>query len=355
MDPSSAPLPSATQLGSFGGPVLLAYLFNWGLHGILIVQIYNYYIAFPKDLLWCKILVYGVFLLESAQTIIVTRDAFDTFASGFGNPNELSGVHTSWFTVPVVGGVVGLIAKVFYSYRITILSRSYVTGAIVAVIALASSGAAITAGLLIRQAGSLMHLEQQGIFITTAIWLTGSAASDLVITAFMVYFLIRRDTGFRHTHLLVNKVLRVTIETNATTAIVATIGAILFIHLKDHDFHVTATASLTKLYANTLFVIFNDRIKIVGGRNTIETTDNHQMESFIWREPFNNEGNSAMEPRHPKRNVSLAFRSAGHGRPQQRTIDGITVRTDVYCDAIQMDRFQVRPTSFLGLTEILSK
>jgi len=61
--------------------------------------------AFPKDKPIVKIIAYSVYTMEFVQTIIVTNDAFHTYASGFGNYEALSSMHLNWFSVLVMSGV----------------------------------------------------------------------------------------------------------------------------------------------------------------------------------------------------------------------------------------------------------
>ncbi|KIL71301.1 hypothetical protein M378DRAFT_211073, partial [Amanita muscaria Koide BX008] len=44
-------------------------LINWLLHGVLTVQVYLYYLAFPNDRKWTKAAVYTVYILETIQVI----------------------------------------------------------------------------------------------------------------------------------------------------------------------------------------------------------------------------------------------------------------------------------------------
>ena len=64
-----------------------------------------YHISFAQDRLFVKCVVYGVFVLEFAQTIVIAHDAFLAFARGFGRIEELNSVHTEWFATPMVSGV----------------------------------------------------------------------------------------------------------------------------------------------------------------------------------------------------------------------------------------------------------
>lgn len=61
--------------------------------------------AFPKDRLPLKITVYTAFLLETAQTSLITHDAFKFFAIGFTDPLLLDEVTTGWFSIPIMTGI----------------------------------------------------------------------------------------------------------------------------------------------------------------------------------------------------------------------------------------------------------
>lgn len=106
----------------------MALALNWGLHGILCVQVCwyysisrfahnlfasvpdTYYLAFPKDRLQAKLQVYGVLIFECFQSAIVAHDilvAFTSFGPGhaFDSEHALNSLHTTWFTIPVAGGI----------------------------------------------------------------------------------------------------------------------------------------------------------------------------------------------------------------------------------------------------------
>lgn len=101
-----------------------------------------YYLAFPHDRRTIKYVVYGVFIIEVIQTILVTHDAFAIFGYGFSEFKSLTDMHMDWFTVPVMSGLgecpflsrfisaertvfaVAFIGQAFYAYRIRVLSNS---------------------------------------------------------------------------------------------------------------------------------------------------------------------------------------------------------------------------------------
>ena len=96
-------------------------MFNWGLYGILVVQVCKcsqycmskstkgiidiYHLAFKDDGRYTRALVYTLFVLETAQTIIATNDAFNTYARNFGDTDILVRIQLIWLSIPVLTGI----------------------------------------------------------------------------------------------------------------------------------------------------------------------------------------------------------------------------------------------------------
>ncbi|KAJ7908778.1 hypothetical protein B0H13DRAFT_1536059, partial [Mycena leptocephala] len=76
-------------------------ILNWGLFALLLVQVVIYYMIFPKDRRWSKILVGFIFIVECLQVMSNTRDALRIFAVGWGDLNALYEVGWAWFCVPI--------------------------------------------------------------------------------------------------------------------------------------------------------------------------------------------------------------------------------------------------------------
>lgn len=56
------PDPAGYPIQQVSGPLIIACLLHWGLFGTLSVQLYLYYLAFPKDRTSTKCLVYGIYV-----------------------------------------------------------------------------------------------------------------------------------------------------------------------------------------------------------------------------------------------------------------------------------------------------
>ncbi|KAH8079095.1 hypothetical protein BXZ70DRAFT_1012681 [Cristinia sonorae] len=248
------------------GPLLLGHLFNWGLFGVLVVQCYIYYLAFPKDRPLSKSIVWFTFTIEVLQTVLSTRDAFRNFGSGWGNMAELDAVGWLWFSVPVLGSIISCLGQVFYAWRIWILSDELYIPGVVVVLSLLQFSTGLYSGARAHQIGRFSQV-QISTYKTTTIWLGGTAACDIIIAASMMYYLSKAKTGFERTAALLTRFIRITVETGLICATFAILDLALFISFKENNYHLAPSIALSKLYSNSLLAVFNTRVHITGGRN----------------------------------------------------------------------------------------
>ncbi|KAF8236146.1 hypothetical protein L208DRAFT_1391271 [Tricholoma matsutake] len=263
------------------GPLVLGYMMNWGLFGVLTIQVYLYYIAFPKDRLICKCLVYGVCALETLQTVIITHDAFASFGRGFGSFEALDNIQLTCLSIPFLSGIVGCVVQVFYAYRINVLSRTKALGFAISVVSIVGCMGGIVTGIKCYQLGSLSKLSTTAVFISAGFWWGCCVFCDVTIAVSMTYLLSRRDTGFRETHLLVTRLTRLTIETGTTTALMAIVNLGLFFGFPHTNYYTVPVLIVAKLYSNTLLVVFNSRMRIMGSREERELSTSPDLTSRL--------------------------------------------------------------------------
>ncbi|KAG6829915.1 hypothetical protein H0H92_002938 [Tricholoma furcatifolium] len=267
----STPLPANVVQSS--GPLILGYLFNWGLFGVVSTQVYYYYIAFPEDRLYCKCLVFGVYTLETLQTAVITHDAFMSFGAGFGSFEALDNIQLTCLSIPILSGIVGCVVQMYYAYRINILSKSKALGYVIAIISFIGCIGGIVTGVKSFELGSLSKLIERTILISAGFWWGCCALCDVMIAFAMTYLLSRHDTGFRSTHLMITRLQRLVIETGTATAFVAVTNLFLFFKYPHTNYYTVPVLIIAKLYCNTLLVLFNSRMKIEGGREEINSTN----------------------------------------------------------------------------------
>ncbi|KAK0486440.1 hypothetical protein IW261DRAFT_797893 [Armillaria novae-zelandiae] len=279
------PVPAGYPIEILSGPVIVGYLLHWGLFGTLSVQLYLYYLAFPNDRQFIKCLVYGLYIVEFVQTMLITHDAFAMFGYGFGDIEALTDIHFYWLSIPVMGGLTAGVGQVFYAYRIFSLSKSRIIPIFVTCLSLICYVAALFTCVYSFQAGNVTKLDNRKASIAIGIWCGTSALCDVVIAICMIYFLtLGRNTDFHRTRIMVTKLIRLIIETGSVTAIVALLSLILFLVVPDKSFYVTPGLVMAKLYANTVYIVLNSRFRIMGGRDAYTFSNDMEMTTTMRRD-----------------------------------------------------------------------
>jgi len=244
------------------------------MFGVLSMQVYIYYLAFPKDPVESKALVYGLYLLETTQTMLFTSSAFRTFATGFRDQASLDQVDTLWFSVPIMSGIIALIAQTSYAYRITVFTKSKYIAGVIILLAFVQLGGAIAIGIETKKSVLFSRFLKPKPLTTAgaAIWEGGSAACNVIIAFCMTYYLTRQhqNAGVKQTHVHLTRVIRIIVETGILTAAIAILTLILTFLPGRPIYYQASISFLGKVYSNSIMVAFNSRMKI--GSSNASTT-----------------------------------------------------------------------------------
>ncbi|KAJ7860292.1 hypothetical protein B0H13DRAFT_2355681 [Mycena leptocephala] len=230
------------------GPVFIGNILNWMFMGTLVMQLYTYYQNFPSDRIFIRILVYGLFLVDVVQTVILTFHGWFFTVSAWGNPATFDIIPWSGPIIPVL--------------RIWILTTNrFLRSAaiLIVLVALTQSLVAMISGFpLLKNSSPENRIRwYPGVWI----WLAGSLVADVLITACMTYILARAKsrtfwaTSETTLATLINRV----VQTGAVTSVCAAIDLALFAGIVDTNFHFVPSYILGKLYTNSLMLTLNLR------------------------------------------------------------------------------------------------
>ncbi|KAJ6580130.1 hypothetical protein DFH09DRAFT_1360703 [Mycena vulgaris] len=279
---SVSAIPPGFQIVEFSGPLLIGALLNGWLFGILSVQVYLYYEAFPNDRLATKCLVYVLFTLDVVETILITHDAFATFGYGFGDVSAVTQPRLAWLTIPIMGGLVAFIGQSFYAYRIYGLSKSWFIPVFIGILSLISAVAACTSGTFGQEVRNTASFTTPMTRVASGVWLSASCANDIVIAGCMAYYLSTADSAFRRTRVFLSKLIRLTIETGSVTALTTLTTLALFYAFPNGSYDLVPGFIIPALYANAVLAVLNARFRIVGGRGTyVSSMDMIETPTFI--------------------------------------------------------------------------
>ncbi|KAF7374100.1 hypothetical protein MSAN_00291100 [Mycena sanguinolenta] len=248
------------EIARLTGPMILGYMWSYMLYGVLLVQIYMYTELFPTDRPGLKLLVWVDFFFETVFTVLMTIAAWSMFGDGWGNPAILLQLNWTWGVMPLLSGILSGLAQGFYIWRIWHLTKSFWIPVPITLAVLAQLGGLWWFG--IKWNIGLWHVSVlPPLSGGVTVWLAGSAVCDVLITIALTAVLWRRkkETKFSETSGILNRLIRLSIETGALTSITATVEVILWLGWEEFNYHFTLFLMLGKMYSNVLMATLNCR------------------------------------------------------------------------------------------------
>ncbi|KAH8077742.1 hypothetical protein BXZ70DRAFT_1012879 [Cristinia sonorae] len=270
--PPGLPVPGSPAVVFITVPELVAHLMTCILMGVLIVQAYLYYVAFPKDSWRAKSVVTLSVSLEVLQIALAFYDAIRVFGQGWGVLSELDTVGLLWLDVSLLTGMIATVSQLFYAFRIHTLSQRYLIPAVVAFLSLLQLGFSIWSAVEILHLKHLSLITHSIVLPVAIVWLSTIAACDITITSAIFYYLwsAKKLSMNGQTNSILTRLMRLTVETGFITSTFTIVALILTITKKDTLLYTCFLGPTSKLYSNTLLAVLNSRVRIVGGRDKEE-------------------------------------------------------------------------------------
>jgi len=104
------------------------------------------------------------------------------------------------------------------------------------------------------------------------IWFAGSLACDLLITVTMIIILNRSRTGLKDTDNVVNRLIRIVVETGAATTLIVLLDTIFFFKFPHTNLHLAVVMIAGKTYSNSMLYTLNARSSMRYQSNIHNTT-----------------------------------------------------------------------------------
>ncbi|KAH8077735.1 hypothetical protein BXZ70DRAFT_1012875 [Cristinia sonorae] len=304
-------------------PGLFAQLLTCLLAGILIVQVYLYYIAFPLDHWRVKTVVALSCLLEAAQLAIACYDAYRVFGYGWGIADELDKIGLLWFDVALCTGLAALLCQFFYAWRIFALSgKKYFIPVIVVILSICQMGLSVFDAAMILKLQHLSLINESVLGPVGNVWLGLMALCDIIITCSIFFYLwkAKKLNMNGRTNTILSRLMRLTIETGFLTSTFSILALILSTVQPENLLYTLFMGPTSKLYANSLLAVLNSRIHIAGSRDQGEDTD-------VGMSVMNNSPHGASIKFAPNVNLHVSKATSKSGGPMSAFSSGIVVDT----------------------------
>ncbi|KAJ6604018.1 hypothetical protein B0H10DRAFT_2078122 [Mycena sp. CBHHK59/15] len=240
------------------GPLLIGVFFNMILFGVLVAQTLTYFQMPRKDPLWMRIFVYSVFFVETANTAFDMAIMYEPLILHYGEiPNLLP---TVFVTQPLCVILVGFPIQLFFIWRIRTLTESNLLSGVIFVFSIVAFGGGVWTTVMVPITAKFSNIPM--LYRSAEVWLISSGVTDLCIATSLAIALRRKKTGFAVTDTVVDKIIRMTVQTGMLTALFSILDVICFLTLQGETVNFIWNIPLSKLYSNCLMSTLNARSKL---------------------------------------------------------------------------------------------
>ncbi|KAJ3900428.1 hypothetical protein F5879DRAFT_420808 [Lentinula edodes] len=266
----------SSSLNSTLGVLEIGILISGVLFGVVTTQVYVYHKNFPKDSLWLQLgLVDGMWLIELGHTMCIFHAIYFYTVANYGDPKALLVAPVTLGIAVVLHGITTILVQAYFTYRIFRFSKKPYLIPIFSTFLMFAQLLAVTTlsaeAIKVAQISLGLYLEKWEWLLLTTLWLR--VAADLTISSSLVFFLYRqRDNAYKSTVLVVDRLIRWTIETGVVTSMLGIILVISYLTAKENFAWLALFMVLPKVFSNTLLANMNSRASLRTMQTSVEVS-----------------------------------------------------------------------------------
>ncbi|THG96863.1 hypothetical protein EW026_g5047 [Hermanssonia centrifuga] len=244
------------NLASRYGPIFIGVVFNILLYGIMITQTFLYFAVYKNDRFWMKAFVGLLFLCDTINCALDVAFVYIPLVSDYGNQDALNTATWVFATDPAMTAIIALLVQMFFAWRVKVLTGNWFVVGFIALCSICQWCGGLGTAIAVGMIPEFVHFQKFEVIVI--IWLVFSALADTAITLALTWHLRKHKTGFTVTDDVVDRIIRMTVQTGLVTALCAIIDLIAFLATPT-GIHLIFNLPLSKLYTNSLMSSLNSR------------------------------------------------------------------------------------------------
>ncbi|KAF5387511.1 hypothetical protein D9757_006536 [Collybiopsis confluens] len=255
-------MPPPPTISSVFGAGLVGITLAATLFGIYCAQTYSYFNYYPKDRLWQKLLVVGIWISLALEYALNLHAIYTYLIDDFGLNPKLAVANWDWVSYVLLTSVTAFGVQLFFARRLFYLLHNKIAKWILVVVISSLSLLSLISGTFMTAKSIQLRLFSSFTQVTWGIdlWLGANVACDIFITLGMVFALHTSRTGIKSTDRLINKLIAYSIQTGAITSVVEIFCLATFTASGFHYGHILVIFPLSGLYATSFSANLHARI-----------------------------------------------------------------------------------------------
>ncbi|KAH9934009.1 uncharacterized protein BXZ73DRAFT_100847 [Epithele typhae] len=234
------------------------------MYGIIVHQLFQYFVKYPKDPLFLKLWVILAFVTETTTIVISMFGSYHYSIVNWTNPEILDErPPTAIVILPVIMTMTPVIVELFFARRVWLLGPRYRPVVVIAFLLLCGFFVPYPtmAVLGFNDPNPAVYFKRIAMVSRIAVPLVEVA--DLMLTTVLVYVLHKSHSGFRRTDTLIDLLIKYVVTTQSSICVFLTMTMVLAMVSTDTLVSFAAEMFLCKLHVCVFYTTLNVRDKII--------------------------------------------------------------------------------------------
>ncbi|KAF8643364.1 hypothetical protein AX16_009092 [Volvariella volvacea WC 439] len=260
---SAIPACPVADLSNSIGIILASVFVASILYGVTCIQTFIYFVKYPKDGLPRRSMVFFLWVVNTVQEILICLGIWQYLVTHFGDFAFQASFHVPLPLATIITSIASTTVQGFFVWRIWMLSKRSPYFPVVMIPAIIAQP--VLCIIYLIESLRNPSLEEFARLNSITFAANGIAAGvDIAIAVFMGILLVLGRTGFRRTDQMIVRLMFITVNTGAWTALFALVVVILSAVYPGQLTSAATYFPLCSLYVNTLLANLNSRSYIRG-------------------------------------------------------------------------------------------
>ncbi|KAF8586512.1 hypothetical protein K439DRAFT_1631574 [Ramaria rubella] len=248
----------ATTLDNTLGVLVLSSFPSSVLYGVIVVQLYLYVTRGSRDPLWLRILVWTVWMLETAHVVVHWILVYKLTVTQYGDPEAITN-NTTLMSIPFpLMVILGAMVYSFFAYRIRMLSGHNTIPIIMWCGVLAKTAFGFATCAIIAQSATMERVVDHFIWLgLTPLGI--NVAMDVLNTLSLCSLLCEHSGQGSGSKNMIDKLIRYTVETGSTMSFFGLAALITAVVMPKTYVYYGIILIYPRLFSNSLLASLNAR------------------------------------------------------------------------------------------------
>ncbi|KIK58066.1 hypothetical protein GYMLUDRAFT_45614 [Collybiopsis luxurians FD-317 M1] len=256
------------------GPMVIAVTINTFLYGLCFLQFIRYFTSASRDHFWTRLLVSWELLIDTCHSAVAVYMLWLYVVDNFTNEGFIVTAPWPVSSIAMFSAFSVTPIQIYLSYRVKKLSGNWIVFSILLALTITDGSLSVALAASALQTPTLAAMKRIASLIQS--WPAFTAATDVAISASLIYYLRKGQIRSRQTDHIVSRLIREAIETASSASFFSIMLVVSYSLWPTTMISLVFAFPMARVYTNSFLAILNSRRGLRGDPSDTDLPPPHK-------------------------------------------------------------------------------